>query len=154
MIKERIVNILKRMTFKHFVIIDIDNLNDNMVSATVQNSVTGQTYPVHFPLDMLELKNIYWQIYLKITTLQRRVSMENEKITSKEFLAILHRSYDKRLSFNNFIKRLRKDIALEYEYIMSAVDYDSIVLDLVDLGEIDNKVLLNIKLKGDTNNEV
>ena len=37
---------------------------------------------------------------------------------------------------------------------MSAVDYDSIVLDLVDLGEIDNKVLLNIKLKGDTNNEV
>ena len=80
--------------------------------------------------------------------------MNNEKITSKEFLAMLHRSYDKRLSFNNFIKRLRKDIALEYEYIMSAVDYDSIVLDLVDLGEIDNKVLLNIKLKGDTNNEV
>lgn len=54
MVKERIVNILKRVTFKHFVIIDIDNLNDSMVSATVQNSVTGQTYPVHFPLDMIE----------------------------------------------------------------------------------------------------
>lgn len=54
MVKERIVNILKRATFKHFVIIDIDNLNDSTVSATVQNSVTGQTYPVHFPLDMLE----------------------------------------------------------------------------------------------------
>lgn len=54
MVKERIVNILKRVTFKHFVIIDIDNLDDNMVSATVQNSVTGQTYPVHFPLDMIE----------------------------------------------------------------------------------------------------
>lgn len=54
MVKERIVNILKRITFKHFVIIDIDSLNDNMVSATVQNSVTGQTYPVYFPLDMLE----------------------------------------------------------------------------------------------------
>ncbi|MDN6631229.1 MAG: hypothetical protein L0K90_08240 [Staphylococcus equorum] len=54
MVKERMVNILKRVTFKHFVIIDIDNLNDSMVSATVQNSVTGQTYPVHFPLDMIE----------------------------------------------------------------------------------------------------
>lgn len=54
MVKERIVNILKRVTFKHFVIIDIDNLNDSMVSATVQNSVTGQTYLVHFPLDMIE----------------------------------------------------------------------------------------------------
>lgn len=54
MVKERIVNILKRVTFKHFVIIDIDNLNDSMVSATVQNSVTGQTYTVHFPLDMIE----------------------------------------------------------------------------------------------------
>lgn len=54
MVKERIVNILKRVTFNHFVIIDIDNLNDSMVSATVQNSVTGQTYPVHFPLDMIE----------------------------------------------------------------------------------------------------
>lgn len=54
MVRERIVNILKRVTFKHFVIIDIDNLNDSMVSATVQNSVTGQTYPVHFPLDMIE----------------------------------------------------------------------------------------------------
>lgn len=54
MVKERIVNILKRVTFKHFVIIDIDNLNDSMVSATVQNSITGQTYPVHFPLDMIK----------------------------------------------------------------------------------------------------
>ena len=80
--------------------------------------------------------------------------MENDKITSKEFLAALHRNYDKRLSFNNFIKRLRRDIALHHSYIMSAVDYDSIVLDLVDLGEIDNKILLKIEFKGDTNDEV
>ena len=80
--------------------------------------------------------------------------MENDKITSKEFLAALHRSYDKRLSFNNFIKRLRRDIALHHSYIMSAVDYDSIVLDLVDLGEIDSKILLKIEFKGDTNDEV
>ena len=44
--------------------------------------------------------------------------MEDDKITSKEFLAALHRSYDKRLSFNNFIKRLRRDIALSHGYIM------------------------------------
>lgn len=80
--------------------------------------------------------------------------MENDTITSKEFLAALHRNYDKRLSFNNFIKRLRRDIALHHNYIMSAVDYDSIVLDLVDLGEIDSKILLKIEFKGDTNNEV
>ena len=80
--------------------------------------------------------------------------MENDKITSKELLAALHRNYDKRLSFNNFIKRLRRDIALHHSYIMSAVDYDSIVLDLVDLGEIDSKILLKIEFKGDTNDEV
>ena len=80
--------------------------------------------------------------------------MGNAKITSKEFLAALHRNYDKRLSFNNFIKHLRRNVALHHSYIMSAVDYDSIVLDLVDLGEIDNKILLRIKLKGDTNDEV
>lgn len=75
--------------------------------------------------------------------------MENDKITSKEFLAALHRNYDKRLSFNNFIKRLRRDIALHHNYIMSAVDYDQMVLELVDLGELDNKVLLRIKIEGD-----
>lgn len=81
--------------------------------------------------------------------------MGDEKITSKEFLAMLHRSYDKRLSFNNFVKRLRKDIALEYEYIMSAVDYDSIIMDLVDLGELDGSILINIEFKEDgENNEV
>ena len=80
--------------------------------------------------------------------------MENDKITSKEFLAVLHRNYDKRLSFNNFIKHLRRNVALHHSYIMSAVDYDSIVLDLVDLGEIDSKILLKIEFKGDTNDEV
>ena len=53
-----------------------------------------------------------------------------------------------------FIRRLRRDIALHHNYIMSAVDYDSMVLDLVDLGEIDNKILLKIEFKGDTNDEV
>lgn len=80
--------------------------------------------------------------------------MEDNKISSKEFLAVLHRSYDKRLSFNTFIKRLRRDIALQHGYIMSAVDYDSIILDLVDLGEIDNKILLKIEFKGDGKDEV
>ena len=49
---------------------------------------------------------------------------------------------------------LRRDIALHHSHIMSAVDYDSIVLDLVDLGEIDSKILLKIEFKGDTNDEV
>lgn len=81
--------------------------------------------------------------------------MDN-KITSKEFLAHIHRETDKRLSFNTFIYRLRRSIALEYDYIMSAVDYDSIVLDLVDLGEVDSKILLGIKFKDEDgeNNEI
>ena len=79
--------------------------------------------------------------------------MENDKITSKEFLAALHRNYDKRLSFNNFIKRLRRDIALHHSYIMSAVDYDSIVLDLVDLGEISDNVLTMIEWEDDDKGE-
>lgn len=75
--------------------------------------------------------------------------MEDDKITSKEFLAALHRNYDKRLSFNTFIKRLRRDVSLSHSYIMSAVDYDQMILELVDLGELDNRVLLGIKIEGD-----
>lgn len=78
-----------------------------------------------------------------------------DKITSREFLAILHSSYDKRLSFKNFIKRLRRDIALEHNYIMSSVDYDSIIMDLVDLDELDSSILLKIQFeKDDNDNEV
>ena len=79
--------------------------------------------------------------------------MDNDKITSKEFLAALHRNYDKRLSFNNFIKHLRRNVALHHSYIMSAVDYDSIVLDLVDLGEISDNVLTMIEWEDDDKGE-
>lgn len=54
MIEERIVNILKRMTFEYFVISDIDNTNDTVVSVQVINTVTEATYTISFPYDMLE----------------------------------------------------------------------------------------------------
>ena len=54
MIEERIVNILKRMTFNYFVIADIDNTNDTVVSAQVVNTVTETVYTISFPYDMLE----------------------------------------------------------------------------------------------------
>ena len=70
-----------------------------------------------------------------------------EQITSKEWFSKLHYSIDKRLSFNTFIERLRTNIAYEYDYIMSAVDYDEMLLDLIQLGEVDIKVLQEVKLK-------
>lgn len=54
MIEERIVNILKRMTFEYFVISDIDNTNDTVVSVQVINTVTEAIYTISFPYDMLE----------------------------------------------------------------------------------------------------
>lgn len=54
MIEERIVNILKRMTFEYFVISDIDNTNDTMVSVQVVNTVTEAIHTISFPYDMLE----------------------------------------------------------------------------------------------------
>lgn len=66
-------------------------------------------------------------------------------MSAKEYLEELKKSIDKRLSFNTFLKRLRHSVALEYGYIMSAVDYESIVMDLADLGEINERDLLVIK---------
>ena len=54
MVEERIVNILKRMTFKYFVVVDIDNRTQGMISAQVVNAVTESEYFIHFPIDMLE----------------------------------------------------------------------------------------------------
>lgn len=71
----------------------------------------------------------------------------NDKITSKELLAKLHYNSDRRLSFNTFIERLRYNIALQHDYILSAVDYDSIVLDLIDLEVLDREVLYSIDFK-------
>lgn len=54
MIEERIVNILKRMTFKYFEIVDIDNTSKTMISIQVKNIITGTVYNIFFPYDMLE----------------------------------------------------------------------------------------------------
>ena len=40
MIEERIINILKRMTFEYFVIADIDNRAQGIISTKVVNTVT------------------------------------------------------------------------------------------------------------------
>lgn len=65
-------------------------------------------------------------------------------MSAKEFLEEIHKNTDKRKSFHTFIRHLRYSIAMEYHYITSAVDYEQIVLDLADLGEIDSKVLFEI----------
>lgn len=54
MIKERITNILKRMTFKYFKVTEIDNTLPDMVEAEVTNTITKQKHYVYFPYDMLE----------------------------------------------------------------------------------------------------
>jgi len=54
MVEERIINILKRMTFQYFVISDIDNTKDTMVSVQVFNTVTETKHTILFPYDMLE----------------------------------------------------------------------------------------------------
>lgn len=54
MIEERIINILKRMTFEYFVIADIDNRAQGIISTKVVNTVTESEYFIHFPINMLE----------------------------------------------------------------------------------------------------
>lgn len=54
MIKERITNILKRMTFKYFKITEIDNTLPDMVEAEITNTITKQKHYVYFPYDMLK----------------------------------------------------------------------------------------------------
>lgn len=54
MIKERITNILKRMTFKYFKVTEIDNTLPDMVEAEITNTITKQKHYVYFPYDMLE----------------------------------------------------------------------------------------------------
>ena len=76
----------------------------------------------------------------------------DERKTHKEMLAIIHREYDRRLSFNTFIDRLRYNVAIQHEYIMNAVSYDEMILDLIELGELDPNILPMIKFKKDDNN--
>ena len=54
MIKERITNILKRMTFKYFKVSDFDNTLEDIVEAEITNTITGDKHYVYFPYDMLE----------------------------------------------------------------------------------------------------
>lgn len=70
-------------------------------------------------------------------------------MTSKEFLAITHHQTDKRLSFNTYITRLRRRVALQTGYILSAVNYDDIILDMVDLGLLPHEVISQIEFEVD-----
>lgn len=54
MIKERITNILKRMTFEYFKVTEIDNNLPDMVKAEITNMITKQKHYIYFPYDMLE----------------------------------------------------------------------------------------------------
>lgn len=54
MTKERITNILKRMTFEFHKVVDINNTLVNSVLVEVQNNVTGSIHTVAFPYIMLE----------------------------------------------------------------------------------------------------
>lgn len=54
MIKERITNILKRMTFEYFKVTEIDNTLQDMVEAEITNMITKQKHCIYFPYDMLE----------------------------------------------------------------------------------------------------
>lgn len=54
MIKERITNILKRMTFEYFKVTEIDNNLPDMVEAEITNMITKQKHYIYFPYDMLE----------------------------------------------------------------------------------------------------
>lgn len=70
-------------------------------------------------------------------------------MTSKDVLSSLHVSTRKNVSFNTFINGLRRSIALKYGYIMSAVDYDEMVISLVDLGILDKAILLQLEYGDD-----
>lgn len=70
-------------------------------------------------------------------------------MTSKDVMAQLHLSINKNIGFNTFIKNFRRSIAFKYGYIISAVDYDEMVMSLVDLGILDKKILLELEYGDD-----
>lgn len=70
-------------------------------------------------------------------------------MTSKEFLANMHVQTDRRISFNTYITRLRRRVALQTGYILSAVNYDDIILDMVDLGLLPHEVITQIEFEVD-----
>lgn len=69
----------------------------------------------------------------------------SKKYTPKEMLAVLHRESGSKLSFNNYITELRKKYALKYGYIMSAVDYEDILMCLIRKGIVSPKVIFQLK---------
>lgn len=52
-IKERTTNILKRMTFKYFKIVDIDNTLQQEIVVTIENTVTKELYHIELSYDFL-----------------------------------------------------------------------------------------------------
>lgn len=52
-IKERTTNILKRMTFKYFKIVDIDNISQQEIVVTIENTVTKELYYIGLSYDFL-----------------------------------------------------------------------------------------------------
>lgn len=52
-IKERTTNILKRMTFKYFKIVDIDNILQQEITVTIENIVTKELYYIELSYDFL-----------------------------------------------------------------------------------------------------
>lgn len=86
MIEERIINILKRMTFKYFVIVDIDNRTQGMVSAQVVNTVTESEYYVHFPIDMLERWHEYRNLKYDLVKEYILTNISEDYHSSKEEL--------------------------------------------------------------------
>lgn len=73
----------------------------------------------------------------------------DKKITSREFLGKLHGLTKPRISFSQYIYEIRRLIALENDYITSSVDYDEIIMDMVDFGYLKQDSLLMIEFKGD-----
>ena len=71
--------------------------------------------------------------------------MSNKKYTPKEMLAILHRESGLKISFDNYILMLRRQYAFKYEYIMSAVDYEDILMCLIRKNIVPSSVIFQLK---------
>ena len=68
-----------------------------------------------------------------------------KKYTPKEMVAILHRESGSGLSFNNYVSELRRKYAFKYGYIMSAVDYEDILMCLVKKGIVSPNIIFQLK---------
>ena len=84
MIHERTINILKRISFDFFKIIDIDDTADSVIIITVENVITSQDYTVPFSYDMLKLW--YEQNILEYAMLKEYIlsNISQDYYTTKE----------------------------------------------------------------------